>query len=325
MDSVWCSDVIAARDQFASWRDACCRHVYAITPERPSRGPFRGRIEARRFGELDVVALSCEGHRVSRSREDIARAATDTYYLYCQGADSVWFQQSGRELLVHSGDIVVADPNIPFSTGAARDFDFRIWRVPRRAMDPLIANSGSLPMTFLSHRDGIGALVSSYLAALAGQLGRIDHEAEDAIVQNVVRLVALALGMAPGARDAGREAVRSAKLQRVLQHIDRHLADPDLTPSRAAIAAGISLRQLHQLFEPKGTSFSRWVQRRRLEEIQALLRSPASRERSITEIAFAWGFNDLSTFYRAFRSAYGAHPGDVRDAALSGHRQGIVP
>ncbi|MGO8919813.1 MAG: helix-turn-helix domain-containing protein [Stellaceae bacterium] len=321
MDSTWCSDVIAERDQFASWRDACCRHVYAITPERPSRGPFRGRIEARRFGELDVVALSCEGHRVSRSREDIARVATDTYYLYCQGADSAWFQQRDRELVVHRGDIVVADPNIPFSTGAARDFDFRIWRVPRRAMDPLIANSGNLPMTSLSHCDGMGALVSSYLTALAGQLGRIDRGAEDAIAQNVVRLVALAVGMAPGMHDAGREAVRSAKLLRVLQHIDRHLAEPNLTPSRVATATGISLRQLHQLFEPKGTSFSRWVQRRRLEEIHALLATPASRGRTITEIAFAWGFNDLSTFYRAFRGAYGAHPGDVRAAAFPGHRQ----
>lgn len=324
MDSTWCSEAIAERDQFASWRDACCRHVYAVTPERPSHGPFRGRIEARRFGELDVVALSCEGHRVSRTREDIARRATDTYYLYCQGADSAWFHQRDCDLVVHQGDIVIADPNIPFSTGAATDFDFRIWRVPRRAMDPLIATSGALPMTALSHRDGVGALVSSYLTALAGQLGRIDRGAEDAIVQNVVRLVALAIGMAPGMQDAGREAVRSAKLLRVLQYIDRHLAEPDLTPGRAAAATGMSLRQLHQLFEPKGTSFARWVQRRRLEEIHALLAGPAGRGRSTTEIAFAWGFNDLSTFYRAFRGAYGMHPGDVRGAALPGPRRGTV-
>lgn len=316
MDRVWRSDLIPERDQFASWRDACCRHVYAVTPERPGRGPFRGRIESHRFGGVDVVTLSCEGHRVWRSREDVARASTDTYYLYRQGAGGAWFQQRDRELVAESGDIVIADPNIPFVTCASGDFDFGIWRVPRRALDPLIAAPGSLPMTRLSHRDGIGALASSYLSTLGAHLGHIDPVAEQAVVQNLVRLVALALGMAPDMRDAGRAALRRAKFQRVLRYIDQHLCEPDLTPARVAGAVGISVRQLHLLFEPEATSFGRWVQRRRLEEIHGLLSGPSGKGRSITELAYAWGFNDLSTFYRAFRAVYGIHPSDVRAGTI---------
>lgn len=210
MSACWRSDIIPERDQFASWRDACCRHVYAITPERPSRGPFRGRMEARRFGGIDMVTLSCESHRVARTREDIARASTDTYYVYCQGAGSAWFQQRDDELVAHTGEIVVADPNIPFVTGASSDFDFRIWRVARRALDPLLAASGSLPMTLLSQRNGIGALTSSYLSTLTTHLDHIDPRAEEAVVQNLVRLVALALGTPRDQRDAGRDAVRQA-------------------------------------------------------------------------------------------------------------------
>jgi len=36
--------------------------------------------------------------------------------------------------------------------------------------------------------------------------------------------------------------------------------------------------------------------------------------RTVAEIAFAWGFADLTTFYRAFRRAYGAAPGELRPA-----------
>jgi AraC-like DNA-binding protein len=36
-------------------------------------------------------------------------------------------------------------------------------------------------------------------------------------------------------------------------------------------------------------------------------------ERSVTDIAFAWGFNSLVTFYRAFQQAFGAAPGELRD------------
>lgn len=322
MGAYWRSDIIPERDQFASWRDACCRHVYAITPERPSRGPFRGRMEARRFGGIDMVTLSCESHRVARTRDDIARASTDTYYLYSQGAGSAWFRQRDEELVAETGDIVVADPNIPFVTGASSDFDFRIWRVARRALDPLLASPGSLPMTLLSQRTGIGALTSSYLSTLMTHLDHIDPRAEDAVVQNLVRLVALAVGAPRDQRDTGREAVRDATYRKALQFIDRHLGDADLSPATIAVGIGVSLRKLHLLFEPHGISVARWIQRRRLEEIHALLTSPAGGGRSITELAFAWGFNDLSTFYRAFRAAYGLHPGEVRDAAQWGGVKG---
>jgi AraC-like DNA-binding protein len=74
----------------------------------------------------------------------------------------------------------------------------------------------------------------------------------------------------------------------------------------------MSVRALHLLFELKGVSFGQWVKRRRLEEIKSLLANPSAADRSIADIAFAWGFDDLSTFYRAFQSTYGVRPGDIR-------------
>ena len=81
-----------------------------------------------------------------------------------------------------------------------------------------------------------------------------------------------------------------------------------------AAAAGVSVRQLHLLFEPTGESFARYVQRRRLEEVAGGARRPGGAGRTVAEIAFAWGFADLTTFYRAFRRAYGAAPGELRPA-----------
>ena len=81
-----------------------------------------------------------------------------------------------------------------------------------------------------------------------------------------------------------------------------------------ARAAGLSLRQLHRLFEPTGTSFARHVLGRRLAATRAVLASPAGVGRTVTEVAFAWGFDNLVTFHRAFRRAYGCTPGEVRPA-----------
>ncbi len=217
MSIVWRSDGVAERDQFASWREAVCQHVYAMTPEREGQGGFRGAITASRIGGLDFIELQSEGHVVSRGREDIARVASDTYYIYCQLANSAWLRQSGREFVAEPGDIVIADPDIPFLTSTSGSFNFRIWRMPRRMLDPLRASRGPVVMTHLRHDNPIGAVLSGYLATVANQTGRMDQVAEEYIADNAGRLVAVALGIASEARGHGRDALREAKFARLLR------------------------------------------------------------------------------------------------------------
>ena len=308
----WLSEAIPAREQFSSWREACCQHVYAVTPEREDHGAFRGSIEARRFGGLDVIDLQCEGHRVLRRAEDIRHAPSETYYVYRQIGEAAWFMQDRRHVLALRGDIVIADPNVPFSTGASGDFDFRIWRVPRRSLDAYLALPGHLPMIHLPFDSPECSLVASCLGALAAQGERIDPRIVEQVAENLVRLVAMAAGIAPELRDAGREAVRAAALQRVIRYAEKHYADPDLSPAGAANVLGMSVRKLHMLFGSSGTTFSEWLLRRRLEEAHRLLTSPATAGRPIADIALAVGFNDLSTFYRTFRARWGMAPGETR-------------
>lgn len=70
---------------------------------------------------------------------------------------------------------------------------------------------------------------------------------------------------------------------------------------------------MHLLFEPTGVSFGRHVLRRRLEECRAALL--ADHARAVSDIAFAWGFGSLSSFYRAFQAAFGVSPGALRAKA----------
>jgi AraC-like DNA-binding protein len=76
------------------------------------------------------------------------------------------------------------------------------------------------------------------------------------------------------------------------------------------------VRQLHLLFEPTGTSFAQYVLSRRLEECRAALMSPIG-DRSVADVAFAWGFNSLATFYRTFHQAFGMTPGALRAGSSS--------
>ncbi|MEJ0042287.1 MAG: helix-turn-helix domain-containing protein [Rhizomicrobium sp.] len=53
---------------------------------------------------------------------------------------------------------------------------------------------------------------------------------------------------------------------------------------------------------------SDYVLRRRLEECGRQLADVLWRQRTITEIAFGWGFNNATHFARVFRNHYGTNP-----------------
>lgn len=111
--------------------------------------------------------------------------------------------------------------------------------------------------------------------------------------------------------------MRSGRLHEATRHICRKLADPDLTPTTAAIWLGVSVRTLHAAFEATGGSFFRYVQNRRLDECYAALL--AQPDRAVTDVAFGWGFNSMSSFYRAFRAQFGTTPSQLR-ATLGAER-----
>ena len=64
-----------------------------------------------------------------------------------------------------------------------------------------------------------------------------------------------AAGLATEMRDRGRDSRRAAQLQRVLRLLELRCADPDLNAEKVAGEFAMSVRALHQLFEPSGRTF----------------------------------------------------------------------
>lgn len=103
--------------------------------------------------------------------------------------------------------------------------------------------------------------------------------------------------------------------RRLVRLVEARLDDPDLTPAAIAADAGISTRHLHRIFTATGASFATFVRAARLERCRAALGDPRQGDRSVTDIAFSWGFNDAAHFSRSFRAAYGISPRGWRATA----------
>ena len=313
MVTEWSTDSVPAATRFDEWREACCQHVYALTPERQARQPFHGAIARRHLGALDVTDIVCDGHLVQRREQDIDESPGDTYYIYLQRQGRAWFEQHGQRCVAEAGDIVIADPNLAFSTGSEDAFDFRLWRIDRARLRPLLAlRSGELPMRRMGREHAERHLIASWLDGLLRHHAGLSPASLDVAFGTLCALVAGAAGAAAEQHEPARLARRHALLLRVKQQVELRSAEMDLTPERIARAFGLSLRTLHQLFALSDCSFHEFLTRTRLARAHTLLRDPASRHLGTAEIGFAAGFGEVSTFYRRFKQRYGMAPGEFR-------------
>ncbi len=84
-----------------------------------------------------------------------------------------------------------------------------------------------------------------------------------------------------------------------------------LSLADAAVSTGMSRRTFTNRFKARtGATWLTYVNRLRVEHAEHLLTQTDSK---ITSIAFQSGFEDLTTFYRAFKRIHGKNPGELRD------------
>jgi len=136
---------------------------------------------------------------------------------------------------------------------------------------------------------------------------------------HLYELAQIALTAGDTARlEAQGRGVRAARLSAVKAGIDAHLTEPGLSLAVIAAAADISERYARALFAEDQTTFRDYLTRRRMQLFRRMLADQGQDHRSISDLAMAVGFGDLSWFNKCFRQIYGETPSESR-ARLS-HR-----
>jgi AraC-like DNA-binding protein/CheY-like chemotaxis protein len=124
-------------------------------------------------------------------------------------------------------------------------------------------------------------------------------------------------GLAPAPTDA-----RSARLYPALEYVRQNYG-AKLTQAEAAALCGMTRfafsRHFHEAF---GVTFSEHVIRSRIAEARRLLMEGGH---TVTDVAYATGFNDASYFARTFRRLAGKLPSDYREATIESRRATLSP
>lgn len=305
------TDDIPEPDRFAYWHDAIGEQFLSIGGERTeaNQASFSARTVGFVGDSFRITRTSADSHMVVRARRHIARRSWGDYFLLArQGSAGAWYEHGKHEFVTRAGDFVVCDPDVPFATRPLLRLDHVVCMLPRRLLEPHVPAARRSSHLVLPGNAGLASVVNAYLDGVIQGADALDGHVMDLIADNFCRLVAIAFGSPTGEHG---ESLRAARLEEAKRHIHRHLAEPSLSPETTAAALKVSVRQLHLLFEPSGSSFMQYVTQRRLEECRTALLNPVG-DRSVTDIALAWGFNSLRAFQRNFRQAFGVTAGELR-------------
>jgi len=169
----------------------------------------------------------------------------------------------------------------------------------------------------------LARLWSSHLVTAVALAHELTPKAATLVAQQSIDLLAHVLDDSHRGRCSPGEAERDALFSAACRVIALEFGNPDLTPGHIARALGVSSRTLARVFARHDETIMRRVFDERVRQTAKLLATPEAAHRSITEIAFGCGFNDLSHFGRAFAGKMQMTPSQFRSDAHAQRRGDI--
>ncbi len=301
------------RRKLEYWNDAVCATFANNLSDPLDLRSFCGKLSRTDLGEIRLAEVYSDAQTVRHSRTHAARSRGATFFVHLQLEGESVNRQDGREAHLGPGDFTLCDTARPyelFFRGPNRMFVLGFQDAVLRRHLACPESVVAIPMRGDS---GLSGLLSHFLRDFWSGYwaAELDACVTSRITRVMLDLIASAYTVLPQS-NSDRSSLATAHRIRIVNYIEAHLGDPDLTPMRVAEACKMTPRYLHHLFSNETETVARYILRRRLEECSRALTTPAQRGRTVTSIAFDYGFNSPTHFGRVFRQRFGTTPREYR-------------
>ena len=264
------------------------------------------------IGPLTVCSIHSNATVVERTPRLARDDMEPSIFLGLQSTGSSLVVQQGRETVLRPGDLVLYDSTAPYTLVDGDGIRQHFFRVPLSRLALPHDTVRDVAATRLSPGHPVAELAATYLNRLASQPTLFDASGADAVGQPSIELIRAVITTHLDAAEMGTGPLRGSLSLRILEYVRAHLGEPELSAAQVAAEHHVSVRHLYAVLADSGISLGDWIRTHRLEACRADLGSPECRHRTIESIARRWGFADMSSFSRAFRSAYQMSPREWR-------------
>jgi len=273
--------------------------------------PFSAALEHADVSDLILSRINCRTpHHVRRTKRLAQRDDRHFVKAFLLTSGSCVLEQNGRETYLRAGEWSIYDNAQPYSIAIPGRAQMFLVLIPRDRFVARNFDLQNLLVRRLSGKAGLGKLIWNLVSNTFDQIPQILSTSSHDVADIVIQMTRLALS--DSSSDFSSVDSKSALRDRIKLYIASHLADPDLSLAKLASVTGCTKRYLHMAFQAEHVSISDYILRQRLDRCRADLLNPACAQRSITDIAYSWGFNNSNHFSRCFKQSFGASPRHLR-------------
>lgn len=281
--------------------------------------PFSGRVDSSDIGPVRICKIAAAPHGSDRLNQ-MQKADTLPYYkIVFQLSGTLRLEQNDRRTVIGPGHWCVYDVSRPYGIANMTEVDQRAILFAKDAVPESLDRVLRLLLDHAFPMNGVSSVLGDCLVSTLEQLESVPDRPAEALGESIFELARLALMEKTVAHAA--TPVSETLRERVKKYIRRNLADPNLSISDIAQSMGCSKRYIHKIFSEEGRTPGDFIRECRLAHCGDDLTDPALTDRTITEIALNWGFNNLSHFSQAFKEQFGMSPRTFRAHRLHDLRE----
>ncbi len=313
MSQLLSTEAVAPRDRVAVWTDLIC-DVYVQLDCDALTAPeaFSGSIRTDTLATLDLSQVTACPQHVYRTPRQIAKATEDYFLVSIQTRGCGMVIQDDRRAVLHPGDFALYDSTRPYELIFEADFQQFVLMLPGEMLRSQLKGTERVTASAVSGRRGAGHLMIGMIDTLWRDIDTLEPASADAVSESVLNILVAGLKTLPAVQQAPVSNLIALYRHQVRTYALLHLRDPQLSVGMIAAALRLSPSTIHRAFLGEPCSLMHWIWGERLDAVRRDLGDAALCQRTVSDIAFSWGFNDAAHFSRAFKDRFGVTPTEFR-------------
>ena len=315
MNLVFTTHELPPAQRHRAWQEALCALYVRVDSRCDAVDDYRGYVRESNFGTVTITDCLIAPQCINRRQSHVARGDKDCFYVALTQKGHQVVEQRGQRIAYGPGSATIFSASEPYTLRNPDPHRAFYLEIPRAALAQRWQPSRPMVTASVNTTFGVGRIVSDLCASMVLEADTLSDATRAELGERLIDVLALALDNPTADVSDFDGSLKSQRLRQIRNYIESNLGNPVLNPERVAAACQMSVRTLHYLFKGTGHSVAGYIWERRLQRCREALQMPAERHRTVTEIAFAAGFNSMSHFSSAFRRRFGVTPSDARDAA----------
>lgn len=311
MDKYYTTKKLLGHKRAELWRQFISETFVELDCNGMSKEDFFGELRARSVGGLGISTITTDAYDVFRTSASISSSSMDDFIVSVQTEGSSTIRQLDREVTLLPGDFTIYDSTMPYHLHFESRLSQLVVKIPRDKLKEYIGSPETLTALRIRGHSGITQITTNFAKSLFDQTNQLDDQAQDQVADTLVSLLTTSIREATAELERAPRN-RASQLLRIKQFISKNLRNSSLSVQTLAAEHQISERYVQTLFEGEQVTPARYIWNERLKAAETDLANPLLAHRSVSEICFAWGFNDTAHFSRAFKQRFGVSPREYR-------------